>query len=375
MESRAQTRFNSEDTPLFEIVFQRIQKSQEGSISFSDYMELVLYHPEHGYYASPGERKVGRKGDFFTSVSVGPMFGFLLAQQIVAEWHSRLHADTPLVIVEQGAHDGQLAADITSALQDHPRIDSSLVTYRIVDPRAATRAFLEKRFSDSPVHFEIVSTLAEAAAEQGIFLCNELLDAFSVDRIVYSQGEWKEQAVTRAENLPLWTERSLPSSLRPFCDALGSDFPEGYATEICPGLPGWIQEASRLFGKGLWWIIDYGFESEDYFSPHRKTGTLRCYRNHTATEDPFACPGETDITAHVNFTHLREFGEAAGLDWLQYTDQHHFLIHAAKDWLLSMEGKPSEGETAPQLRQFQTLTHPGLMGQQFKVAELGKNLS
>jgi SAM-dependent MidA family methyltransferase len=375
MESRAQTRFNSEDTPLFEIVFQRIQKSQEGSISFSDYMELVLYHPEHGYYASPEERKVGRKGDFFTSVSVGPMFGFLLAQQIVVEWNTRLDAGSPLVIIEQGAHDGQLAADITAALRDHPEIDPTLITYRIVDPRAKTRAFLEKRFSDSPIRIEIVSTLEEGAAAQGIFLCNELLDAFPVDRIVYSNGEWKEQAVTREDDLPVWTERTLPPSLKPFCETLGGDFPEGYTTEICPGLPDWIRESSGLFDKGLWWIIDYGFEAEDYFSPHRKTGTLRCYRNHTATEDPFAFPGETDITAHVNFTHLREFGEAAGLKWLQYTDQHHFLIHAAKEWLLSMEGRPSDGKTAQQLRQFQTLTHPGLMGQQFKVAELGKNLS
>jgi len=55
--------------------------SREGSLSFSDYMAEALYHEKRGYYSQPG--RVGRGGDFFTSVSVGPLFGELLARWVV----------------------------------------------------------------------------------------------------------------------------------------------------------------------------------------------------------------------------------------------------------------------------------------------------
>lgn len=365
---------NGKDTPLLEIVFQEIEKSPEGSISFSDFVELALYHPEHGYYASPERRKVGRRGDFYTSVSVGELFGFLLGEKIVAAWKEHFDSGTPFVIIEQGAHDGQLASDILSALVVNERVDTNQITYRIVDPRSETRAFLRERFADSKIPVEIVGTLEEARAAQGIFLCNELLDAFPFDRVMFSDGEWNNLRVTRHEGALAWTAGDLAPEQKPLLEKCEGEYPEGYVTEICPALFPWMKETGQFFDKGLWWIIDYGYGADDYFAPRRKTGTLRCYRDHQVTEDPFSFPGETDITAHVNFTHLREAAKANGLEWRKFTDQHHFLVDAAKSWLLSIEGKAAEREFAKQLRQFQTLTHPSLMGQQFKVAELGKSL-
>ena len=61
-----------------------------GSISFARFMELALYCPKIGYYErSP--RPVGRTGDFYTSVSVGPLFGELIALEFAA-WLSHLGA-------------------------------------------------------------------------------------------------------------------------------------------------------------------------------------------------------------------------------------------------------------------------------------------
>ncbi len=68
---------------LRELVADRIRTS--GPISFAEYMELSLYHPELGYYARAA-RKTGRAGDFFTSVDVGPIFGELLAKQFAEMW-------------------------------------------------------------------------------------------------------------------------------------------------------------------------------------------------------------------------------------------------------------------------------------------------
>ena len=81
-------------------------------------MQQALYHPEHGYYSS-GRCAIGRKGDYFTNVSVGPLFGQLLASQFSEIWE-RLGKINDFVIVEQGAHDGQFALDVLEFAQNAP---------------------------------------------------------------------------------------------------------------------------------------------------------------------------------------------------------------------------------------------------------------
>lgn len=361
---------NEEDTPLLRLVFQEIAKNTAGSIPFSEYMELVLYHPDYGYYSDPKQRAIGREGDFFTSVSVGETFGFLLAEQIRQEWE-KWGDNEPVVIVEQGAHDGQLARDIVNAMRDA----GQTCDYRIVEPRDRIREWLEKQFREEGMgEISFVPSFKEAKANRGIFLCNELLDAFPFRRLVFDGSAWKEMRVGTVEGQLAWVSEEVDERLAHFSEEMGSEFEAGYETEVCLSLERWISEAADLFEQGLWWVIDYGYESSEYFSPSRTRGTLRCYRGHRASEDPFEAPGRIDITAHVNFTHLINAAESTGLMTRALTDQHHFLISAAREWLLSIEGAPPSGSTAKQLRQFQTLTHPSMMGQQFKVAQFSRGI-
>ncbi|MBW8863462.1 MAG: SAM-dependent methyltransferase, partial [Verrucomicrobia bacterium] len=99
-----------------EHIREEIRKS--GSISFARFMELALYCPETGYYEKKKDN-VGRHGDFITSVSVGSLFGELLAFQF-AGWLDELKSQgqNPKII-EAGAHDGKLAAHILGWLQTH----------------------------------------------------------------------------------------------------------------------------------------------------------------------------------------------------------------------------------------------------------------
>src|SRR5437763_1784830 len=61
-------------------------------------MELALYHPDRGYYAS-GRASIGRHGDFFTNVSVGSLFGRLLAPRFGTKnslgWNTGFQAVRP----------------------------------------------------------------------------------------------------------------------------------------------------------------------------------------------------------------------------------------------------------------------------------------
>jgi SAM-dependent MidA family methyltransferase len=365
----------SEDTPLFDLVFQRILKSPDISMSFSDFMELALYHEGYGYYSQPVSRAIGRMGDFYTSVSVGSTFGFLLAHAIHREWMTTFGGAMQPVIVEQGAHDGRLARDVMAGLRAIDPAFAASLTYRVIEPRPSVRMALEATLASDPEGggIEVVGDFAAAATPCGIFLCNELLDAFPVHCLLFQDGAWRERAVgwhDSGDGLA-WVARPLPPFLEAFAASLGHDFPEGYHTEVCPAVDLWVEESAALFGeRGLWWIIDYGYERADYYAPSRRTGTLRCYDAHRAGEDPFDSPGRQDITAHVDFTRVEEAASRAGLRRTRFTDQHHFLIEAARPWLLSIEGEAPAAATAKRLRQFQTLTHPSLMGQQFKVMEL-----
>src|SRR5438552_1970929 len=95
-------------------------------------MQQALYHPEHGYYAS-GRCAPGRHGDYFTNVSVGPLFGRLLATQFAEIWRQLGRID-PFTIVEQGAHHGDFAHDVLEALREDAPDFYSIVRYRIVEP-------------------------------------------------------------------------------------------------------------------------------------------------------------------------------------------------------------------------------------------------
>ncbi len=340
-------------------------------------MELALYHPEFGYYtrrdAGVGLRPLGRRGDFYTSVSVGETFGLLLAHRLVHEWETFFVGARPFVVVEQGGHDGQFARDLLAGLREIGTPLLADIQYRLVEPREELRPGLEASVAPGdPIR--VVPSLAEARAPVGLFLCNELLDAFPVDLLLFENGAWRERRVgwDIEAGRPTWVDREPAGALADFAAELGGGYPDGYRTEVCPGVDAWMDEAAGLFKRGLWWIIDYGHERADYYRPDRTSGTLRCYRDHRAGDDPFAHPGAQDITAHVDFTRLEHAAVRAGLAKRSFADQHHFLVEAAKPWLLSLEGGPPDAAAAKRLRQFQTLAHPAMMGQRFQVLELAR---
>lgn len=378
------------NTSLTERIFQRISNQPDGSISFGEFIDLALYDPQDGYYADPA-RKVGREGgDFYTSVSVGDTFGRLLAAAAARVWRD-LGEPEIFAIVEQGAHDGQLARDFLRGAQaEDAEKFFPVLRYSVIEPNAARRESLAGRLAADNV--EVVASAEDLPGRgevSGLFLCNELIDALPVDRVRWRDGRWWEMRVAAsgpsAEDPRFeWTEREIAadSPLAAEVARIGAEargLPDGWCTEINLAMRDWIGEVAGLFapGRGRWWIFDYGWEEDDYYAAHRHEGTLRCYREHRASDDPFEAVGETDITAHVNFSRLRDWAREAGLEPTTaiVVDQHDFLTHAAVDWLKGIErstadGTPMSAADQARVRQFQTLTHPGMMGRVFKVLDL-----
>lgn len=375
---------NNSDTGLKQRILQKIGKTPLSAISFAEFMDLALYEPDLGYYSRAG-REIGRQGgDFYTSVSVGDCFGLLLSYALEEQWGKSGSAGNYLV-VEQGAHDGQLALDILNALQQRDSALLNHLSYWVIEPHVARRTFLRQKIQRSP-HRARIHLAAEVkeieseqkAAREGVFICNELVDAFAVERIRLERGQWMQLWVKSADTESGFEYQSRkiedPRLLREVAGIDLEGLVEGYTTEVNLAMEPWLQSVSALFesGCGHWWIIDYGHREEAYYSPQRIEGTLRCYRQHRATDDAFVDLGELDITAHVNFSRLAEMAEEMGLKREALQDQHDFLILAAKTWLLKMESEQVTQDPAnkKRLRQFLTLTHPGMMGRQFKVLKL-----
>ena len=337
----------------------RSEIAASGPMPFRRFMELALYHPRLGYYAS-GRARVGREGDFFTNVSVGPLFGRLLARQIVEMWE---HIGSPrdFSLIEQGAHEGRLAADVLSGLRELSADCHSATVYRIIEPFPVLAERQRESLEGFKGRVQWARSLREVEIEAGIHLSNELPDAFPVHLVARIAGEWRERMVVEtAGGLAFDDEPLTAVALREACAGIPGPLPDGYVTEVNLAVREWITDAARSIRRGFVLAVDYGFPREEYYSAGRTSGTLSAYSNHRREPDPLARPGELDLTAHVDFTSLIEGADAAGMRLVGFTDQHHFMVGLGAAHF-------ADGANAGERRAFQTLMHPQFMGMAFKV--------
>ena len=371
----------------------RAQIEATGPISFAHFMDVALYHPVHGYYRQ-ASKQIGCQGDFYTSVSVGPLLGQLLAFQF-ARWletepvRGRLPGSVAQTSgterarfqwVEAGAHDGRLALDILSWVQQLRPELLDKVEYWIIEPSPTRRQVQEqtlKAFSSHVRWLENVSNLPSTGV-RGVIFANELLDAFPVWRIGWdaSRREWFEWRVAWENDQFVWRHASTTGSPTLTAELanldwqwppaeLGAVLPQNYTVEICPAARAWWQQAAVRLGQGKLLTFDYGLVADELYVPHRPEGTLRSYQSHRLTSNPLAHPGEQDLTAHVNFSVIRQAGEQAGLQTDCFCSQGAFLTGVLADALAD----PARfGDLTPAMsRQFHTLTHPEHLGRAFRV--------
>ena len=341
-------------------------------------MELALYCPNFGYYerldVSPGQ-----KGDFYTSVSVGELFGELLASQF-AEWREESGEcgvrSAEWQMVEVGAHDGRLAADILRWLRAERKELFGSLEYWILEPSPRRQQMQEAMLSEfaGSVRWFASWDQVPVTGVHGVIFSNELLDALPVHRLGWDAAnqQWFEWGVTWKGDDFAWTkmpqtaDSDFPNSaLHTPHSALQEVLPDGFTTEVCPAAVGWWRQAARALKTGRLVAFDYGLLAEQFFTPERREGTLRAYYQHQQSNDLLARVGEQDITAQVNFSAIQEAGEAEGLTTEDFTSQGQFLTRV----LARNHGQnPQFSEWTPvRTRQFQTLTHPEHLGRSFRV--------
>jgi len=304
-------------------------------------MQRALYHPKHGYYSS-GRCVIGRKGDYFTNVSVGPLFGQLLAAQFFEIWE-RLGKMNDFVIVEQGAHDGQFAQDVLEFAQKRLPEFFGALRYRILEPfpileeqqRRRLEAFGDKvEWRKSPEPFT------------GVHFSNELLDAMPVRLI----SDGTEKMVGLDADKFLFVERPVGKTI--FNQA---------ALES-------IDQIAANLQRGYVIAIDYGFLDEEF------ERTVEVRARHRNLDSPFQQIGDADITMSVHWRSIVERAQANGLRVAGFTDQHHFLTGIISQAESGDRGQSLLADSRKAKRELQTLLHPEMLGRAFQALALAENV-
>jgi SAM-dependent MidA family methyltransferase len=353
--------------------------SAAGAVPFCRFMELALYHPRLGYYTS-ARAKVGKEGDFYTSATVHPVFAETLADVALEMWEKT--GMTEPVLVEAGGGTGSLVRHIAERIRTAAPRWYSRMRLVLVEASPYHRELQQQALADCSCPKTWYATIEEAAAAErveGVLLSNEWLDAFPVHILEKRADGWHEVGVTWDEESGSLKEVLLPALSEAVADYLAEAEPHveaGSRIEVNLGMKAAITAVARLLKRGYVITIDYGDEEEQLYHPSRKRGTLMCYRRHQAHDNPYIYVGEQDMTAHVNFSALRRWGEAVGLLRVAYMRQDQFLLRSGILTKLTehQDRDPFTSEAMRRNRAIRQLISPEGMGGVFRVLVQAKGV-
>jgi SAM-dependent MidA family methyltransferase len=267
---------------------------EHGLMPFEEFMALALYHPD-GFFGGETLRSE-KAGDFLTSPEVSPLFGDSLAEYIAAE---QLRIGNPFAVYEVGAGSGSLL---------RPLLDTIRVEAHAIEASPAARRSLEAIIPPARIHaslFDVPGPL------RGVVLANELIDNLPMALAQMVDGVWRERWVGADGEALVFVDAPPRPEVSEWLGNFAGDVSDGGWVEVQLEAGAWMAGALERLEAGSIVIIDYGDTAEGLL-PRRGDGTLRTYRAHHLGPHPLDEPGETDITADVNFSALRAIGERRG---------------------------------------------------------------
>lgn len=341
-------------------IIEKIKK--EGPITFETFMDMALYEPGMGYYASD-RTEIGRAGDFYTSQHVHPIFGMMLGRQLEEMWE-QMGRPSHFTAVEPGAGEGYMCNDILAYLNKKNLINS--MTYVIVEPHPFMQEKQKRLLQDYAEKVKWVSSFNELDNVTGCILSNELLDAFPV-HLIEMEDDIKEIFIT-SDNDHIREIKDHPGTdaISEYTKEFSLNLPEGYRTEINLRIKDWLKEVNNALSEGFILTVDYGYPAWDYYGEERNRGTLLCYYRHQYNENPYQYIGEQDITAHVNFSSVKEWGEELGFDTLGFCKQGVFLVSLGIDKMIK-ELDENKSDYLFEIAKIKRLILPGTIGETHKV--------
>ncbi len=309
------------DTPLATKLKARI--ARDGPIGVADYMEACLGDREHGYYRR--RPAIGAAGDFVTAPEISQVFGELIGLWCAVVWQ-QMGSPPRLNLVELGPGRGTLMRDALRALRIVPQFRNGLAVH-LVDSNAMLRKMQAAALADAgvPVTFHedagegpaLALGMGEGAT---IVIANEFLDALPITQLAFAGGGWQLRRVAVSDDGFAFVEGPAADPAR--VAAPGARRPQaGDILEVCAHharLAETLLAPRAQHGPLAALFIDYG---------HGATGfgdTLQGVAGQ-AHVSPFHAPGETDLSAQVDFEHFAAACRGAGLSTDGPSPQAEFL--------------------------------------------------
>lgn len=350
--------------PLERVIIERIMK--EGPITFETFMDMALYHPGMGYYSSK-RIPIGRMGDFYTSPHLHSIFGVMIGRLLMEMWD--VMGRPPVFhAVEMGAGAGYLCKDMLEYMEGMKDNGfQQALRYTIVEPNPSMEKVQRQTLGNIAGRVEWVRNVQELSRGiEGCIFSNELLDAFPV-HIVEMDEEIGEVYVTTDGNKLFDIKHDVSTQdLINYIRQFSIQMSRGYRTEINLRIRDWLREMSSILHRGFLLTVDYGYSAEEYYNYERPEGTLLCYHEHRLNEDPYQHIGRQDITAHVNFSALKRWGDEFGLKTIGYCPQGVFLVASGIDEVIT-ELYAHSPDYSFQVSRIKGLILPQGMGESHKV--------
>lgn len=299
-----------------------ISQSPTNLISYAEYINAVLYHPELGYYMKR-KQKIGKQGDFITTSNISDVYG-----RIIAKWFAAicLKNDLEPVFCEIGAGNGRFAQ---AFLQEWYNSIKAPLKYQIVESSPYHRELQKELLAEYSSVVVQVERLDELECFEGMVFSNELFDALPVHVIEKNNSQLFEVMVG-IKNEQLYEDKvqlTNPAILS-FLQENSFHLREGQRIEIPLLMENLLSAMSNVLKHGLVVTADYGYTKEDWMHPSRRMGSLRGYYQHKMIENVLEHPGEMDITTHIHFDWLIQKGEELGLNFMTKLRQDDFLLKA-----------------------------------------------
>ncbi len=341
-----------------------------GPMTFARFMQLAIYHPEHGYYAGKSVT-AGTEGDFLTAPETDPIFGWTLARQVAQCWE-QLEQPEEFTILEAGAGRGTLARDLLEGLQRSFPACFEATQYTLADVNKDRLA--EARSALQAAGFGDKQGENTRKPITGLVIANELLDAFPFHRLVVQDGELREIYTDWSEGAFVDQTGDLSSAIlaEPF---QGLDLIEGQRLEVSPDSWRWAKSLGERIERGYAILIDYGYPAAELYSPERAEGMLRTYHEHLVSNDPYRYIGKQDITCHVDFTAVARAAGEGGMAELGLVSQTAFFAGLGiEQVLMDLQRERPDGQRYANARQaVMHLLDPRGLGR-FRVLALGKDV-
>jgi len=339
----------------------KLKIKENNNISFSDYMEIVLFDKDYGFYEN--ERVLGEYGHFITSPLISKYFSHCIARNFIKVLeHEKLDN-----IVEIGAGNAELSKNLILYLKNTEYLPKKYYFLdRSLQLIAKQKEIINTLNLEKSVDFIWVDKY-EDLPNEAFIITNELFDCIPTDLIRYKNSCYQKAYIDESINI-IWEDYDFHSERLMLSLCLPKNLPDNYVFEFSKGQNAIINQINQIMDKAVFLIFDYGYSANELYINERNNGTITCIKNHLSDFNPLTDIGGKDISSFVNFSYLKNIFDTKNWVTRGFMSQANYLLNF--DILNDVDVNNFD-----ELGSIKKLIMPNQMGEIFKVLILEKNIS